>query len=51
MRFGRDRALIGARSPLGAPPRHLLRPCAEVRSGPRFTRCSAQALPVPWHRA
>ena len=34
-----------ARSPFGAPPRRLLRPIAEARSGPRFTRCSAQALP------
>ncbi len=42
MRFGRGRALIGARSP---------RPCAEARSRPRFTRCSAQALPAPWHCA
>ena len=51
MRFGRGRAFIGARSPLGAPPRRSLRPCAEARSRPRFTRCSAQALPTPWHRA
>jgi hypothetical protein len=41
----------GARSPFGALPRRSPRPCAEVRSRPRFTRCSAQVLPAPWHRA
>ena len=50
-RFGRGRASSGTRSPLGAPPRRSPRPCAEVRSRPRFTRCSAKALPPPWHRA
>jgi hypothetical protein len=51
LRFGRGRAFSGTRSPFGAPPRFSLRPCAEARSRPRFTRCSAQALPAPWHRA
>ena len=51
LRFGRGRAFSGTRSPFGAPPRFLLRPCAEVRSRPRFTRCSAKELPPPWHRA
>jgi hypothetical protein len=45
------RALNAARSPFGALPRLSLRPCAEAQSRPRFTRCSAQALPAPWHRA
>ncbi len=44
MRFGRGRAFSGTRSPFGAPPRRSLWPIAEARSGPRFTRCSAQAL-------
>jgi hypothetical protein len=44
MRFGRGRAFSGTRSPFGAPPRLSLRPIAEARSRPRFTRCSAQAL-------
>ena len=35
----------------GAPPRLSLRPIAEARCRPRFTRCSAKALPAPWHRA
>ena len=45
------RALSAARSPFGALPRRLPRPFAEARSRPRFTRCNAQALPAPWHRA
>jgi hypothetical protein len=45
------RAPIAARSPFGALPQLLLRPCAEARSRPRFTRCSAQALAAPWRRA
>ena len=51
MRVGRGRASSGTRSPFGAPPRRLPRPCAEARSRPRFTRCSAPALPSPGHRA
>jgi hypothetical protein len=51
-RFGRGRAFSGTRSPFGAPPRFLLRRrSATAQSRPRFTRCSAQALPAPWHRA
>ena len=38
------RAPIAARSPFDALPRLWLRPCAEARSRPRFTRCSTQAL-------
>jgi hypothetical protein len=45
------RALNAARSPFGALPRLLLRPCAGARSRPRFTRCRAQALPASWRRA